>query len=64
MRDYDIWEEHLKGLTRQLHLMIERVQTVEERLDYYENVMLTLLVALKKGGIIVEDDSGEHNMPS
>jgi len=64
MRDYDIWEEHLKGLTRQLSATIEKIQTIEERLDYYENVLLTLIIALKQGGIIVDDEEGPHNMPS
>jgi uncharacterized protein YoxC len=60
----DLWEEHVKGLTRQVAYLLQKVQELEERANYYEEVIITLITALKNGGIIVDDDSGENQMPS
>jgi hypothetical protein len=60
----DLWEEHVKGLTRQVAYLLQKVQELEERSSYYEEVVITLITALKNGGIIVDDDSGKNEMPS
>ena len=60
----DLWENHVKGLTKQLSQLINKVEIVEQRLDYYEQVLITLISAFKDGGIIVEDESCKHEMPS
>tara|TARA_R100001082_G_scaffold103379_2_gene74028 strand:- start:919 stop:1104 length:186 start_codon:yes stop_codon:yes gene_type:complete len=60
----NIWEDHVEGLTRQVALMKEQMEVMEQRLDYYEQVLGTLLYALKTAGIIVDDPDGEHTMPS
>ncbi len=59
----DLWMNQVDLLTKQTANLLERVEHLEARLGYYENVMVTLIVALKKGGIIVEDDNGENEMP-
>jgi hypothetical protein len=64
MRDRDIWEDHIEGLTKQVAMQQKKIEDLENRSDYYEQVLITLLTSLKKGGIIVEDEQGEHEMPS
>jgi uncharacterized protein YoxC len=59
----DLWEEHVKGLTRQVAYLLQKVQELEERSNYYEEVVITLITALKNSGIIVDDDSGKNEMP-
>ena len=45
----DILTLHCRELTKQ-------VDQLQERLAYIENVVVTLLVALKDGGVIVDSD--------
>ena len=58
------WENHIEGLTNQVALLLNKMHIVEERLNYYEQVLATLITALKQGGVIVEDADGDHEMPS
>ena len=58
-----MWQDHVTGLTRQVSYLLQKVQELEERSTYYENVVITLITALKKGGIIVEDPAGDNEMP-
>ena len=60
----DLWEEHIRGLTKQVAYLLRKVQYLEQRSDYYEEVVITLITALKDAGIIVDDDSGKNEMPS
>tara|TARA_E500000305_G_C3840780_1_gene151654 strand:- start:58 stop:249 length:192 start_codon:yes stop_codon:yes gene_type:complete len=60
----DLWDNHVQGLTNQVALLLNKMEMVEGRLDYYEQVLITLITALKQGGVIVEDSDGEHEMPS
>ncbi len=36
--------------------MVYKLDQMESRMEYFENVLLTLLVALKDSGIIVDAD--------
>ena len=64
MDSRDLWHEHIKGLTRQVSLMVTSIEQLEQRMSYYEEVFITLLTALKNSGILVEDPEGENEMPS
>jgi hypothetical protein len=64
MDSNDLWQEHVDGLTRQVAFLLHKVDELEGRLEYYEEVLLALLKALKQSGIIVDDEDGEHSMPS
>ena len=64
MRDRDIWEDHIEGLTKQVGLQQKKIEELENRSDYYEQVLITLLTALVESGIIVRNNEGEHEMPS
>ena len=60
----DLWESHIEGLTRQLAITQEKVEIMEQRLEFYEIVLAALLIALKQGGVLVDDPDGKHTMPS
>ena len=64
MDSNDLWQEHVNGLTRQVAYLLQKTQELENRLEYYEEVFVTLLTALKQGGVLVDDEAGEHSMPS
>ncbi len=63
MDSNDLWQEHIDGLTKQVVFLLQKTQQLENRLQYYEEVFITLLKALKQGGIIVDDSEGDHSMP-
>jgi uncharacterized protein YoxC len=63
MDSNDLWQEHIDGLTKQVAFLLQKTQQLENRLQYYEEVFITLLKALKQGGIIVDDSEGDHSMP-
>lgn len=56
----DLWEEQVNRLTGQCRLMIDQMGSFDERLTFLENTVLTLIVALKEGGVIVDSDEGEN----
>ena len=64
MDSNDLWQDHVDGLTRQVAFLLQKTHDLESRLEYYEEVFVTLLKALKEGGIIVDDNEGQHSMPS
>jgi len=63
MDSNDLWQEHIDGLTKQVAFLLQKTQQLENRLQYYEEVFITLLKALKQGGIIVDDSEGDYSMP-
>ena len=63
MNSNDLWQEHVNGLTKQVAFLLQKTHELEDRLQYYEEVFITLLKALKQGGIIVDDNDGQHSMP-
>ncbi len=63
MDSNDLWQEHIDGLTKQVAFLLQKTQQLENRLQYYEEVFITLLKALKQGGILVDDSEGDHSMP-
>jgi len=63
MDSNDLWQDHVDGLTRQVAFLLQKTQELENRLQYYEEVFVTLLTALKQSGIIIDDDEGQHSMP-
>ena len=58
----DMWENQVELLTRHCQSLTRQVDQLQDRLQYFEDVVVTLLLALKEGGIIVESDDGEHNL--
>ena len=52
-----MWENQVELLTRHCRVLSDQVDRLEERLAYFENVVLTLLTALKDSGVIVDADS-------
>jgi len=60
MNSRDMWENQVELLTRHSQSLERRVGELEQRLAYFENVVATLLIALKEGGIIVDDEEGMH----
>lgn len=64
MDSNDLWQNHVDGLTKQVAFLLQKTHDLENRLEYYEEVFVTLLKALKEGGIIIDDSEGQHSMPS
>ena len=64
MDSNDLWQNHIDGLTKQVAFLLHKIQELENRLEYYEEVFITLLTALKQGGVIIDDEEGTHSMPS
>ena len=62
MNTRDMWENQVELLTRHCQSLTRQVDELQDRLDYFEKVVLTLLVALKEGGVIVEGTDGEHSL--
>ncbi len=60
MNTRDMWENQVELLTRHNQALERRVGELEERLTYFENVVATLLIALRDGGVIVDDEEGKH----
>ncbi|MAG24235.1 hypothetical protein CMI47_01525 [Candidatus Pacearchaeota archaeon] len=58
----DLWENQVDLLTNQCRMMVEEITHFDERVTYLENVLVTLLVALKEGGVIVDSDEGEYEV--
>ena len=55
MNTRDMWENQVELLTRHAQRLTRQVEELENRLHYFEGVVATLLVALKEGGVIVDE---------
>lgn len=62
MNTNEMWQNQVDILTLHCRELTKQVDQLQDRLSYFEGVVLTLLVALKEGGIIVdeEDDTGKQ----
>ena len=56
MNTRDMWENQVELLTRHCRVLSDQVDRLEERLAYFENVVITLITALKDSGVIVDAD--------
>tara|TARA_B100000131_G_scaffold141979_1_gene138123 strand:- start:610 stop:810 length:201 start_codon:yes stop_codon:yes gene_type:complete len=61
MNTRDMWENQVELLTRHCRILSDQVDQSEQRITYLENVLATLLIALKKGGIIVDEHEDSTN---
>jgi hypothetical protein len=59
MNTREMWENQVELLTRHCRALSEQVDKLEQRVTYYENVLFTLLTALKDGGVIVDSDESD-----
>ncbi len=64
MDSNDLWQDQVNGLTRQVAYTLQKVEELNQRMTYYEEVIIALISALKKGGVIVDDDDGPYSMPT
>ena len=60
MNTRDMWENQVELLTRHCQSLTREVETLQGRLQYFEDVVVTLLVALKEGGVIVEAEGDDN----
>ena len=56
-----MWEYQVELLTSSMRKANQSIEIIESRLDYIEKVLLTLIVALKQGGIIVDSDGSTES---
>jgi hypothetical protein len=61
MDSRDLWEDQVDRLTKQCREFSLALQDMESRMEYFENVILTLLMSLKKSGVIQLDPEGENS---
>tara|TARA_B100000214_G_scaffold55167_1_gene35212 strand:- start:365 stop:568 length:204 start_codon:yes stop_codon:yes gene_type:complete len=64
MNTREMWEHQVELLTRHCQKLTSKVYDLEERLGYMENVVLTLLAALKEAEIIVDADDDDPDTPT
>ena len=60
MNTRDMWENQVELLTRHCQTLTSELRTLEERLEYFEGVIVTLLLALVENGVIVPDPEGKN----
>ena len=51
-----MWENQVELLTKHCQSLSFQLESFEKRIQYLENVLITLLVALKEGGVLVDSD--------
>ena len=64
MNTREMWEHQVELLTRHCQKLTSKVYDLEERLGYMENVVLTLLAALKEAEILVDADDDDPDTPT
>ena len=57
----DLHDDQIEDLTNQIKLLTEENEELIYRLDYVEDIVLTLVMALKDAGIIVMEDDGDYD---
>tara|TARA_B100000131_G_scaffold149785_1_gene145346 strand:+ start:38 stop:226 length:189 start_codon:yes stop_codon:yes gene_type:complete len=55
-----MWENQVEILTRHCQSLTREVEDLQHRLEYFEGVVVTLLVALKEGGVIVDSEDNKE----
>ena len=55
MNTRDMWENQVELLTKHCQTLTKQIDELEQRLHYFEGVVVTLIVALKENGIITTD---------
>ena len=61
MNTRDMWENQVELLTKHCRVLTDQIDQLEQRMTYYERVIITLITALKEGGVIVDaDDDSEE----
>ena len=61
MNERDMWEHQVDILSKRTAILNQQIEGLEQRLSYFENVIITLITALKDGGIIQTDPEGDHS---
>ena len=64
MNTRDMWENQVELLTRHCQSLTREVEGLQDRVQYFEDVVLTLLVALKQAGVLVEAADGDEEWRS
>jgi len=64
MNAREMWEHQVEVLTLHCQKLTSKVYDLEERVTYYEEVLGTLLVALKEAGVIVDADDENSDVPT
>ena len=57
----DLWEDQVVRLSKQVMRLVNENEDMKLRVDYLENVVITLLSALKEAGVIVSSDDGTYS---
>ena len=60
MNTREMWEDQVVRLSKQTLDLIQKMEKFEQRITYLEGVVVTLLVALKEGGVIVDADDDDQ----
>ena len=55
MNTRELWENQVELLTKHCQTLTRQIDELEQRMEYYEGVVYTLLVAFKESGIIKTD---------
>ena len=58
----DMLQYQVDQLTSQCQKLVMQVEEMESRISYFEKVVLTLLIALKEGGVIADSESGQYEV--
>lgn len=61
MNERDLWENQVEILTKRTAILNRELEEIASRLEYFENVVLVLISALREGGIIQPDPNGTHS---
>ena len=51
-----LYENQIELLTKHCRILMDQIDQMDLRMTYFESVIVTLLTALKEGGIIVDTD--------